>query len=71
MKADGSDQVALTAGDCDGLFGISWSPEGQRIAFTRGCHFEEVELWVMNADGTDMARVADSPAFFPAWSPER
>ncbi len=71
MKADGSGQTALTTGACDGLLGLSWSPDGQLIAFTRGCDFEEVEVWVMKADGSSPTRIAEAPAFFPAWAPTR
>jgi Tol biopolymer transport system component len=48
-----------------------WSPDGQRISFvsSRGGNFD---LYVMNADGTNITRVTDDPAndFDPIWMPD-
>ena len=47
-----------------------WSPDGTRISFvsSRGGNFD---LYVMNADGTNVTRVTDHPAndFDPIWMP--
>ena len=76
MNADGSDVTPLTTGagatgfeGCDGLFGTAWSPDGERIAFTSGCDFERAVVMVVNADGSGETRIADAPAFSPAWVP--
>ncbi len=53
----------------------AWSPDGRRIAFmspgesTEGSQYD---IYVMNADGTDVRRLTDSPADdgWPAWSPD-
>lgn len=48
-----------------------WSPDGRRISFvsSRGGNFD---LYVMNADGSDVTRVTDHPAndFDPIWMPD-
>ena len=76
MNADGSGVTPLTTGSgatgfegCDGLFGTAWSPDGQRIAFTSGCDFERAVVMIVNADGSGESRLADAPAFLPAWVP--
>ena len=48
-----------------------WSPDGHRVAFmsNRDGNFE---IYVANADGSDVHRLTDDPAndFNPAWSPD-
>ena len=48
-----------------------WSPDGRRISFvsSRGGNFD---LYVMNADGTNVTRMTDHPAndFDPIWMPD-
>ncbi|MBY0492614.1 MAG: DPP IV N-terminal domain-containing protein [Cyanobacteria bacterium] len=48
-----------------------WSPDGRRIAFvsSRGGNFD---LYVMDADGTNVTRITDHPAndFDPIWMPD-
>jgi Tol biopolymer transport system component len=48
-----------------------WSPDGRRISFvsSRGGNFD---LYVMNADGTNITRLTDHPAndFDPIWMPD-
>jgi TolB protein len=49
----------------------SWSPDGRRIAFYSE-RDGNAEIYVMNADGTGVARLTDSAADegYPAWSPD-
>ena len=48
-----------------------WSPDGKRISFvsSRGGNFD---LYVMNADGTNVTRLTDHPAgdYDPIWMPD-
>jgi DNA-binding SARP family transcriptional activator/Tol biopolymer transport system component/tRNA A-37 threonylcarbamoyl transferase component Bud32 len=48
-----------------------WSPGGSRIAFA-GASEEGFDLYVMNADGSDITRLTDLPGdeAQPAWSPD-
>ena len=57
----------------------AWSPDGQRIAFSRVSHSPadirnptKLGLWVMNADGSDARQVAPKATWGvpPAWSPD-
>lgn len=80
MNADGSGATPVTSGageGCDGLYGTSWSPDGQQLAFARGCWDGDAEVWVVNADGTGERHVAGTAgarptraALNPVWSPQ-
>ena len=73
MDPDGGNQVRLTSG-IDARDPV-WSPNGQRIAFTR---FPETssgspDIWTLRAsDGRSRRRVTSSSSdeFLPAWSPD-
>lgn len=82
-NADGSDIRRLTDGPNDSW--PSWSPDGTRIVFsstrsdpsvsacTPGDDIEcPTDLYVMNADGSNIAQVSSDPApeFDPVWSPD-
>jgi Tol biopolymer transport system component len=80
MNADGSGATPVTSGagdGCDGLYGTSWSPGGQQLAFARGCWDGDAEVWVVNADGTGERHIAGTAgarptraALNPVWSPQ-
>ncbi len=44
----------------------AWSPDGGRIAFS-SFHEGDVGIYVMNADGSGVVRLAEG--YLPAWSP--
>ena len=67
----GENPTRLTSSIMDGA--PSWSPDGQKIAFTRlnGCRGPECvfgDVWVMDANGTDARFV--TKGFNPSWSPD-
>jgi len=78
MKADGTEQHALTQGFAYGgatrdYYSPAWSPDGSMIAFIHGNWFDKrYHVAVMSADGTflkDLAWAGESPGSL-AWSPD-
>ena len=79
MNADGSEKEKISD---DHRFAFdespTWSPDGTQIAFSSWQRtFEEEgrtdpDIYVMNADGSNIARITDDPAMdlSPAWSPD-
>jgi Tol biopolymer transport system component len=68
-NADGSGQRALTDSDNNGIHAASWSPSGDRIAYSK-CR-SSCELYIMNADGSGTRQVThDGGASNAAWSPD-
>jgi TolB protein len=67
MNADGSNPARIT--DACGALTPAWSPDGTRIAFTEFCNDD---VYVVDADGTDMVGLATTSDFerFPSWSPD-
>jgi Tol biopolymer transport system component len=71
VAPDGSDLGQLTHGD-DPDFLAAWSPDGERIAFTRELG-GSAEIFVMNADGSGVTQLTKDSAVndeHPAWSPD-
>jgi hypothetical protein len=65
MNADGSGVTALPVSPLP-LFGLSWSPDGSKIAFTNGA-----DLFAARVDGSgDVPLVNAVGAAFPDWSPD-
>jgi hypothetical protein len=75
MNADGSNPVDITTspgGQFDG--DPDWSPDGSRFVFTTDRHAgSDLEIYVMNADGSGQTRLTTSAAFdgLPSWQPLR
>jgi hypothetical protein len=70
MNADGSGQTNLTRTNTESEREPDWSPDGTRIAFERGWN-EDVDIYTMNADGSDVAQLTHSRAtdIAPDWQP--
>ena len=76
MNVDGSNRIQITdPSECCLDYDPAWSPDGSKITFTRAtdCFFGECEsltLWVVNADGSNPTKLADSFSYTSAWSPD-
>jgi TolB protein len=74
MQADGTQVRLLT--DLPGRkYGLAWSLDGERLAFSTDSSFTGVvdaDIWIMGADGTDPRNLTASTAieFEPDWSPD-
>ena len=77
VNADGSDLTRLTNNDAHDYQPV-WSPDGRRIAFISERDSDRLriprnqEIYVMNADGSDVTRLTNNDAedVQPAWSPD-
>ena len=72
INRDGTGKRCLL--EQDGIiWTVAWSPTGEQIAFE-----QNGAVWVVNPDGSDLVRVADTPIEYhlrpytaqPAWSPD-
>jgi Tol biopolymer transport system component len=73
MKPDGSDVQPLTLSQNYGYSGWpAWSPDGKRIAYTAGGVPEQTELYVINADGSNVQQLTHYNTLVarPLWSPD-
>ena len=77
VNADGSDLTRLTNNDAHDYQPV-WSPDGRRIAFISERDGDRLrvprnqEIYVMNADGSDVTRLTNNDAedVQPTWSPD-
>ena len=63
----------LTDANILGLRSVKWSPDGTRIAFVATVAFDQAEVVVMNADGTNARIVSPNYAYIVGdvdWSPD-
>jgi Tol biopolymer transport system component len=71
MYPDGSDPRQVTFGPGN-KSRPRWSPDGDRILFVGSSASTELDVWVINADGTGLANLTEAPGddTDPAWSPD-
>ena len=71
MRADGSGLTPLTTSHQEAATGgLSWSPDGSRIAFTSERE-SSAQIWVMGSDGSGQTRITSTgTSFAPEWSPD-
>lgn len=76
INRDGSGEVALTeAMDLEFNINPAWSPDGSKIAFcapTGSTNLGRIDIFVMNADGSNRQQITDLSAYAmdPSWSPD-
>lgn len=77
INPDGTGTTLLVDAFNDGTGEPAWSPDGRRLAFVSRRHQVygfpgDLAVYVMNADGSGLARLTNSPApdEWPAWSPD-
>jgi Tol biopolymer transport system component len=68
MNADGTNKRTLTEENYDAEY-ASWSPDGNKIVFTSNKTDNQYDVYVVNADGTNMVRLTESTGtdFSPIW----
>jgi TolB protein len=72
--ADGTRAKAITDSSA-GYFNIAWSPDARQLAVTRIDTTRDLQVWVMDADGSHSRALtrfpkADGRPQWPAWSPD-
>lgn len=77
MNADGSKQTRLTFNPTSDCGPVSFSPDGERIAFARNASGEgpasdNFDIYSINIDGGDLRQLTTDPRFDaePVWSPD-
>jgi TolB protein len=70
IDADGANLTRLTTHPQDQL--PAWSPDGQRIAFASDRTSTNMDIFVINTDGTGLTQLTSDQAMdnFPTWSPD-
>ena len=71
VSPDGSGQREVIRDPNDWISGLSWSPDGRRLAFSSGRDQGAGELYVLNADGKRLVRLTTNRFGdnAPVWSP--
>jgi Tol biopolymer transport system component len=69
MNADGSGQHDLSRHPAND-WGPAWSPDSGKIAFNSDRSGDNMSVYVMNRDGSDVQRLTTIEGEYPAWSPD-
>jgi Tol biopolymer transport system component len=70
VNADGTGRRVVKDLAGGGVWGLVWSPDGSRFAFSSGRGSGYV-IYVMNADGSNLRRLTDKGlSYNPVWSPD-
>ena len=71
LNADGSGKINLTKSPEVNESYPSWSPDGTKITFSSDRRGGDTEIYTMDADGTEVAQVTNSPKneISPDWQP--
>jgi hypothetical protein len=72
INVDGSDARPVWVANPAWSGPPSWSPDGQKIAFSCSVVPGQLDICVVNRDGTGFSQLTDdtAPDFDPAWSPD-
>jgi TolB protein len=71
VQPDGKQPTKLTKDDINENIDPAWSPDGSKIAYSRGYGGSLHEIWVMGANGSSpKALTAGFIDEWPAWSPD-
>lgn len=75
MNIDGNNLVQLThQPDDPEVEGFSWSPNGQKLAFTGKVNNTKPNIYTVNTDGSDLTQITDGENTYdypPIWSSDR
>lgn len=69
------DQIFLNGENKESFRGLSWSPNGRKIAIIKGMWVKDApiyKLYTVNTDGTGIKKLSDINLYFykPSWSPD-
>jgi len=59
--AELSQAKRLTAGDADGPDGLAWTPDGRIVYTSKAGGRNDLQLWIMNSDGSNQKQLTASP----------
>ena len=64
--------LSKAGGGANALFSTAWSPDGKRIVFLAHGVSGNLDVFVINVDGTGERDITNSPEdeFWPSWSPD-
>jgi TolB protein len=73
IRPDGSGLRRLTSPppDIGGDFDVSYAPRGDKLVFASDRRESDADLWVMEADGTNLVDITPDPGaqLVPDWGP--